>query len=279
MGYVLRGQGHKMLTNPFYFGQFVWRGTNYQGTHIPLINPELFRQVHAILHGHNKPKYRKRDIAFRDLLTCAHDGCLITGELKKERYVYYRCSGGRGPCSLPRFPEPKIAEHLATLIRDIEIPPEVAQRIAKAMENDHRDTGACLAQERVQLTRELNTLRGRMDAAYSDKLDGKISEEFWQRRQADWQTEELRITSRLEGLKVKEPNRENNLADMRRILELAQRAHSLYVTQKPAQQAELLKLVLLNCATDGATLYPTYRKPFDLIAKRAKTEEWSGRVD
>ena len=35
--------------------------------------------------------------------------------------------------------------------------------------------------------------------------------------------------------------------------------------------------MLLNCTTDGATLTPTYRKPFDLIFQRAKTEDWSGR--
>jgi len=29
-----------------------------------------------------------------------------------------------------------------------------------------------------------------------------------------------------------------------------------------------------NCALDGVSLYPTYRKPFDLIFKRAKTEDW-----
>src|SRR5437667_4239231 len=37
--------------------------------------------------------------------------------------------------------------------------------------------------------------------------------------------------------------------------------------------------MLLNCSTDGVSLWPTYRKPFDLIFQRAKNEEWSGRVD
>ncbi len=62
---------------------------------------------------------------------------------------------------------------------------------------------------------------------------------------------------------------------MRRILELAQRAHSLYLTREPAEQAELLKKVLLNCSIDAVSLYPTYRKPF----KRAKSEEWSASED
>jgi len=268
---------HQMLTNPFYMGQFVWRGRTYQGTHTPLINPELFARAQDVLHGHNRPKYSKHAIAFRGLLTCAHDNCTVTAELKKGKYVYYRCSGGRGPCDLPRFREQEIAERLGHVIRDVSIPPEVAQRIAKAMERDDTNIAARVAQERARLTRELSALRARMDAAFCDKLDGKIPEEFWQRKQTDWQAEEQRIASRLRGLK--EPSKENTLADVRRILELAQHAYSMYVTQKPAEQAELLRNVLLNCAIDGANLYPSYRKPFDLIAKRVKNEEWSGRAD
>ena len=30
---------------------------------------------------------------------------------------------------------------------------------------------------------------------------------------------------------------------------------------------------------DAVSLYPTYRKPFDMIYRRAKTHEWSGRED
>ena len=40
---------------------------------------------------------------------------------------------------------------------------------------------------------------------------------------------------------LKEHEYDERLLDMHRILELAQRAHSLYLTRKPAEQAELLK--------------------------------------
>ena len=72
---------HKMLTNPFYIGQFEWSGQTYQGTHSCLIAPELYAQVQAVLHGHNKPKYSKHEIAFRGMLTCAHNNCTVTAEL------------------------------------------------------------------------------------------------------------------------------------------------------------------------------------------------------
>jgi len=65
----------------------------------------------------------------------------------------------------------------------------------------------------------------------------------------------------------------------KRIFELANKAHFLYLTRNQAERGQLLKSVLLNCTTDGVNLSPTYRKPFDLTFQRAKNEEWSGRAD
>jgi DNA invertase Pin-like site-specific DNA recombinase len=268
---------HKMLTNRFYAGEFTWSGQTYRGTQPLFILPELYEQAHSALSRHNKPKYRKHEIAFRGMLTCAHDDCTITAELKKNKYVYYRCTGHKGKCALPRFREQEITERLGQLLRDISIPEEVAQSIDSSLARLHVQAQSQVAQERTRLERELATVQSRMDATYSDKLDGKISEEFWQRKQADWQTEESRIKAQILGLS--EDTFSERLLDIHRILELAQRAYFLYLTRKPAEQAELLRKVLLNCSIDAISLYPTYRKPFELIFRRVKNEEWSGRED
>src|ERR1019366_10255817 len=101
--------------------------------------------------------------------------------------------------------------------------------------------------------------------------------EFWQRKQADWQTEEFRIKSLISRLD--EDKSGEQLLSVQRILELAQKAYSLYVTRKPLEQAELLRKVLLNCSIDAVSLYPTYRKPFDMIFNWSKSEKSSGRRD
>jgi hypothetical protein len=88
--------------------------------------------------------------------------------------------------------------------------------------------------------------------------------------------EEQQILKAAEALTLPRPHR---LLDAVRILELANKAYSLYLTRTPAEQAKLLRIVLSNCSVDAVNLHPTYRKPFDLILKRVKTEEWSGRGD
>jgi hypothetical protein len=79
----------------------------------------------------------------------------------------------------------------------------------------------------------------------------------------------------MDGLKELTTDR---LMTAQRCLELANKAYSLYVTRKPAEQAELLRKVLLNCSIDAVSVTPTYRKPFNMIFQRAK-KEWSGRED
>ena len=115
-----------------------------------------------------------------------------------------------------------------------------------------------------------------MDQAYQDKLDGKISEEFWMRKSAEWNTEEIQIRTSMQALGEAQPQR---LLDAARTLELANKAYFLYVKQPPSEKAKLLKMVLSNCAIDAVSLYPTYRKPFDLIFQRGKTKEWCARRD
>jgi hypothetical protein len=93
---------------------------------------------------------------------------------------------------------------------------------------------------------------------------------------AEWELEEQQVMIAMQGLEQASPD---VLLNAKRILELANKAYFLYVTQNPAEQGQLLQKVLLNCRVDSVSLYPTYRKPFDVIFERVKNKEWSGRED
>ena len=113
-----------------------------------------------------------------------------------------------------------------------------------------------------------------LERAYLDKLDGKITGEFWEARSEAWNREERQILMVLKGLEQHSPDR---ILDGVRILELANKAYFLYLRQPPSEQAKLLRMVLSNCKVDAATLYPSYGKPFDLIFECTKKEGWRAR--
>ena len=106
-------------------------------------------------------------------------------------------------------------------------------------------------------------------------MDGKIDEEFWKRKQAEYREQERQLEASASSLNT--PVTTKTVLTAQRIFELANKAYSLYLTRNLAERGELLKSVLLNCTTDGVSLSPAYRKPFDLIFQRAKNEEWSER--
>ena len=272
-----RANVYRILTNRFYIGDFIWGKETFPGTHDQFISLALFNEVQKVLTGHNRPKYSKLEIAFRGMATCAYDGCMVTGEIQKKKYVYYRCTGHRGKCDLPRFREEDLANRLGEPLKSLQVPQEVVTQIVTALREDEASATNRIAAESSRLQARLTAIRNRMDAAYTDKLDGKIPEDFWQRKMDDWRAEEQQVKLAIEGLKNAELT--DRVLDAQRILELANTAYSLYVSQNPVEKAKLLKMVFSNCSVDAVSVTPTYRYPFEMILKRAVLGEWSGRLD
>jgi site-specific DNA recombinase len=257
-----------ILKNRFYLGYFVWQGVEYNGTHEPLISGDLFNRVHDVFAERNRPRHRKHTFAFAGLLRCAHDGCTVTAELQKGKYVYYRCSHGRGKCSLPYMREQEVSDRMGELLKGIYVPETIAQTIVDSLQSDSTRAEAERQKRIVATQQRIAARRARMDQMYEDKLD----DEFWTRKMNEWQEQERELESELSSLKVLVTA--ESVLTVKRIFELANRAHFLYFTRNQADRGQLLKSVLLNCGTDGVSLWPVYRKPFDVIFERAKKQEW-----
>ena len=139
----------------------------------------------------------------------------------KEQVLYYRCSHGRGKCSLPYMREQEVSDRMGELLKDIYVPETVAHTIVDSLQFDsaHAETER---QKRVAaIEQRLAALRGRMDQMYKDKLDGKVDGEFWTRKTNDWREQERKLEADLSSLRV-QVLAENALT-VKRIFELANR--------------------------------------------------------
>jgi hypothetical protein len=76
----------------------------------------------------------------------------------------------------------------------------VVQRISEILDRDRDNVRANSEKTRQRLQQQLAVIRERIDKAYADELDGKIPEEFWQRKMSEWQEEERRIEAAETGL-------------------------------------------------------------------------------
>lgn len=171
--------------------------------------------------------------------------------------------------------EQEVSDRMGKVLKDIYVPETVAGTIVSSLDSD-RARADSERQKRMEATQQrLAALRTRMDQMYEDKLDGKIDDEFWTRKMNEWREQEHRFESELSRFQVEVTD--DIVLTAKYILELANQAHSLYLTRNHAERAQLLKRVLLNCDTDGVSVWPIYRYPYDLISERAKNQEWSGR--
>ena len=256
---------HKILKNPIYYGDFVWAGKEYRGTHEPIISKELFDRVQEVMEekGRRRTRQQKHNWAFQGLLTCGHCGCALTAEVKKEQYVYYHCTGNRGKCPERYVREEDIAQQFGNAIKAIKLDGEVLNWIKAALKNSH-ETQKQYHKEAVEgLQNQYARLQKRLEAMYIDKLDGQISQEFYEAKTREWRREQEGILTKIE----KHQNADQSYLDEGiRLLELAQRAAILYEKQDMKEKRRLLNFVCSNSIWKDGKLTPNYRKPFDLLA-------------
>jgi hypothetical protein len=126
---------------------------------------------------------------------------MVTAELKKNRYTYYRCTGYRGKCELPYFREEELGDRLGGILENIHIPDDILASLRDSLLHDKGRSEVQVKTEYDRLSQRLAQVRGRLERAYTDKLDGKISEEFWEARSSDWNEEQQQILWRCKGLR------------------------------------------------------------------------------
>ena len=115
----------------------------------------------------------------------------------------------------------------------------------------------------AKLQKEYQKLQDRIDAMYVDKLDGKVPLEFFDRKNSDWRGEQAEILRNIE----KHQNANcSYLEEGVRLLELGQKAASLYEKQEMKEKRRILDFLFSNCLWKDGALIPKYRKPFDMLA-------------
>jgi len=273
---LVKSEIHRMLRNPIYAGDFLWKGKRYHGQHTPLISQAVFEKVQEVFTSANRPRYTKRSHAFAGLVTCGRCGCGLTAELKKSRYVYYHCTGGRGPCGNTYIREEQLSRLFADAVRRVQVPPSVADSIAEVLRESQADKARFHLTALMHLQQRYVEAQAKLDRAYDDRIAGRITEALWLRKSGGWEAE---LASGRREMARHERASHDYAATGSAILELARKAHSLFVEQTSAEQARLLRTLVSNSTFDRGSLLVTYVKPFDLLAEGTETENWLGGRD
>ncbi len=288
---------HNILRCRLYTGMFNWKGKLIQGKHQPLISTDLWERVQGVLDGRNANKHRRmtHNFAFSGLIACRRCGCSIVGDIKKQKYIYYHCTGyadkcrnNPATCRRRHIREEVLEQQFTDLLGQLQFDNEVLEWVREALYASHVDERHEHEEAIKRLQAEHKRIGDRINAMYLDKLDGRVDGAFFDRTSAEWREQQNRCLREIERHQSAE---QSYMDEGVQILELARNAKLLFERQEPREKRRLLNFLLSNCSWEDGKVVATFRQPFDLLAqttaiamrtdtgagsKLAKSEIWLG---
>ena len=281
---ITKSTALRILRNPMYYGDFMWKGKLYHGVHESIVSRELWDQVQKVLDRYENKKMAQKygtiPFVFRGLLTCGECGRTITAEKKTKpsgkTYIYYRCTHFNTECQQKPVREEVIDERIMESLRDLELPEKTVEYVTAALKKSLESKRSNEDRARDQLLLQKEALSKRMDALYEDKLDGNITQDFYEQKFKQYSKQAEEIDRRISS---------STKADIDyyrygvNILELAKKARSLYEKANVEERQELLGYLLSNSLLKDKQVDIHYKKPFDRVIARSKGFDMRERRD
>ena len=259
---ISKGQLGKLLQNVSYVGVLKFRDAFYAGMHPPLVSQELFDKAQLSFRKDNKPLYRdNHDFAFAGMMTCKKCGCAITAEIKKGRYIYYHCTGGKGKCEQKSkyISEEKIEKQFDEAIKAVSLAQKHIDYIKQGLKESLADKKEFSEQMRINLQAEEKRIRHRIDKITNEYYDDLVDTKFYNEKISQWNKDLDEVMVKLEALHNTE---KKYYEEGVRILETLKNAYSLYIRQKPSEKRKMLNYLLSNCTLEGEKVSYDYNLPF-----------------
>ena len=195
----------------------------------------------------------------------------MVGEIKKQRYVYYHCTGyadkclgNPASCRRSYVREEVLEQKFTELLGQLHFDDEVLEWVREALNASHAYKRREQEDAIARLRAEWDRLQKRIDAMYVDKLDGRVDAAFFDKMSAEWRAEQDRCQRQID--RHQEADR-SYMDEGVQILELARNAQKLFEQQQPREKRRLLNFVLSNCSWEDGEVVATFRQPFDLLAQ------------
>ncbi len=187
--------------------------------------------------------------------------------------------------------EAKLPEMFAAAVRPLKLPEDVREAFIASLKDSRRDVEVNARARITAAQARLERVSRLINAAYEDKLEGRIDDGFFNAKRAEWEGQRAEAAEELQR-----PTRASakSLDQAIQVFELANRAYELMISREPREQRRLLDVLLSNSVLAEGRLTVTWSKPFDVLAEAgsAKNEEggdsddrnrrhsvWSGHPD
>lgn len=267
---ISKSQLHYMLRNRAYIGENEYEGTVYQANHEPIISGEQWQKAQKLL-GSRSHHQGQQNFIYHGILFCGVCGASMVGEVKKGKYVYYRCwKSAEGSCSEKYTNENAINERMNALLHSLHFPADYKERMLAMMGRFSKTKQILANEEMTRLNGEKLRLETRIDRAYEDLVAGVIS-------QAQYDRLNQRYTEQNEAIDKAYKNITSANIDSRdalkMYLELPEMMTRTWLHAAPEFKARLLKMITSNIFIESKEPSITLVSPFDKLQKMGQNKE------
>ncbi len=266
------GWTDKILKDTFYCGVMKWNKKLYPHKYQPIITKSLFDQVQLIKVGFNKKRFKFAGLPYiyRGLLRCGHCGLSVTPE-KHKGLVYYHCTQYNGKHGAEWLREEDITNQIGNVFKNMRVPEWVIEQIVDALRTTHESKIDFREKQYSKLSEEHEMYSKRLEKLYLDRLDGRITDNEYDKFYQSFREQIADIDTRLSMLQEAD---DNYYITAKYLLELANKAYELFVSSEVEERRQLIKLVLSNLRVEGKIVRYDAQKPFDTILNFADHQRW-----
>ena len=244
---ITRSRLHEVLQNQAYIGKVQFKGEVFQGNHTPLIDPITWAAVQRAFRKDSKPlSMNRRDFLFRGFATCGECGYAIVGELKKGKYVYYRCSGKKkNGCSQGYVAESVLNDAISAEFNGLVFPPDAKEKIRNGMKEMQAAVEQTANDVRDELNAQIKKLSSKRRTMYEDRLSERIDLPMWQEMDGELLEKIQTLEARMSNVTVAD----SQLFDNANVfVELPEILQGGWFEALPEEKRMILSFALSNCS-------------------------------
>ena len=127
---------------------------------------------------------------------------MITPEIKKGKYVYYHCTEYKGKHKADYVREEELTAQFALMYKNLQIPPDVIEQITGTLRKSHQDKSEFHRAMLQSYQGDYQKYETRIEKMYEDKLDGKITEDVYNKLSENYRLKQQALRGKISGLGI-----------------------------------------------------------------------------
>jgi site-specific DNA recombinase len=277
-----------LLTDPFYYGAFVWQRELWSGNHKPTVSKALWDKVQQVYtaRGRQQSKW-KREFPFLGLMRCAECGGAITAESHSKTqkngnhhtWVYYRCTkkAGRVKCQQPFLREEALLEQILLKFREVALPDSVVLPMLEQIDRWGDEEKPKLREAKKALRSGIRDIEAQLRNLTDLAVEGLVDRADFAARKRKLINKKIALEGRLASFSARGVNAW--LEPLRSFVNAVWEPNIQTAGADPLNLRDLVAEAGSNLLIHSGKLVWSWSEPFATVAAREESNKWWARGD